>query len=92
MVKDFSSILRAMSEDKNVKNVVIEFKRMSGGIKMEYTARVGDATRMGVEFVNAKDFEADASTLLSAEQRMLQAVDEVCTSNITDKEVGILNG
>jgi hypothetical protein len=77
-MSQFYEILNEMSEDKNIKTISIEIKRMSGGIKFTYETRIGDETKMGLEFVNAKDFEGEKDRLIKSASEVLNNIHEAC--------------
>lgn len=77
------NILKSMADNKNIKTISVELKRMSGGIKITYETRIGDETKMGLEFVNAKDFETDKSSLLQTNEKVLDNILNACETNKT---------
>lgn len=77
-MKAFSEILSSMAEDKNIKTVSVELKRMSNGIRISYETRIGDETRMGLEFVNSKDFEASKDELDRIHDDVVSKIENLC--------------
>jgi len=78
MSSTLDNILSYMADDKNIKTVSIEMKRMSGGIKITYETRIGDETKMGLEFVNAKDFEGDKTMLIQVNENVMDSISNAC--------------
>lgn len=82
-MKTFDDILSCMADDKNIRTVSIELKRMSGGLRMTYETRVGEETKMGIEFVNAKDFESNKTLLHEVSDSMLDKIEMICKEKKT---------
>lgn len=85
-MNDLRSILEKMALDKNIKTISIEMKRMSGGIKISCEMRVNDSVKMGLEFVNAKDFENDILHLDDAHDKTMNAILQACSINSVDSK------
>ncbi len=67
-----------MGNDKNIKTISLEFKRTTAGVRMTYEARIGDETKMGIEFVNAKDFEGNLTKLVESKEILLAPAISAC--------------
>lgn len=76
-MNNLEKILKMMATDKHVKNVAVEIKRTSSGIKMTFDVRHGDVTEMGLEFINAKDFDSNLDRVPETADKLL--------GNIVDK-------
>ena len=71
---NLEKILKLMAEDKHVKNVAVEIKRTSSGIKMTFDVRHGDVTEMGLEFINAKDFDSNVDKVPETAEKLLGSI------------------
>lgn len=77
-MNNLNSILEKMAADKNIKTVSIELKRMSGGIKLTYETRVGNDTKMGLEYIDAKDFDNDKGLLAEMNHKVMGTIMTAC--------------
>ena len=85
-MSNLDTILKAMGNDKNIKTISLEFKRTTAGVRMTYEARIGDETKMGIEFVNSKDFEGKLAKLSEVKEQLL--VPAVAACEATGDEIG----
>ncbi len=77
-MNNLDMILQQMGRDPNVKTISLEFKRTTAGVRMSYALRVGDETKMGVEFVNSKDFEGKLDKLVESREVLLAPAISTC--------------
>jgi hypothetical protein len=70
-MNNLEKILKLMASNKHVKNVSVEIKRTTSGIKMTFDVRHGDVTEMGLEFINTKDFDGNIDRVPETADKLL---------------------